>query len=87
MNSQVQSVVQKLFPQSQDSYITTRVGITIPPSHCNAEDNRFVQRHYFNHKGIKSLWEDGDNLIDFHLVSNLEAMLREFLILILLFYY
>ncbi|GJV39207.1 hypothetical protein Tco_1417647 [Tanacetum coccineum] len=24
----------------QDSYITTRVGITIPPSHSNAEDNR-----------------------------------------------
>ncbi|GJU06277.1 hypothetical protein Tco_1122707 [Tanacetum coccineum] len=24
---------------SQDSYITTRVGITIPPSHSNAEDN------------------------------------------------
>ncbi|GKF86380.1 hypothetical protein Tco_0254207, partial [Tanacetum coccineum] len=23
----------------QDSYITTRVGITIPPSHSNAEDN------------------------------------------------
>ncbi|GJT28169.1 hypothetical protein Tco_0908444, partial [Tanacetum coccineum] len=28
------------FPLSkQDSYITTRVGITIPPSHSNAEDN------------------------------------------------
>ncbi|GJR54172.1 hypothetical protein Tco_1404693 [Tanacetum coccineum] len=26
----------------QDSYITTRVGITIPPSHSNAEDNRNV---------------------------------------------
>ncbi|GJT95365.1 hypothetical protein Tco_1090883 [Tanacetum coccineum] len=25
---------------SQDSYIMTRVGITIPPSHSNAEDNR-----------------------------------------------
>ncbi|GJV53062.1 hypothetical protein Tco_1448803 [Tanacetum coccineum] len=25
---------------SQDSYITTRVGITIPPSYSNAEDNR-----------------------------------------------
>ncbi|GKG05497.1 hypothetical protein Tco_0325583 [Tanacetum coccineum] len=25
---------------SQDSYITTRVGITIPPSYINAEDNR-----------------------------------------------
>ncbi|GKF82402.1 hypothetical protein Tco_0244058, partial [Tanacetum coccineum] len=23
----------------QDSYITTRVGITIPPSHSNAKDN------------------------------------------------
>ncbi|GJR08967.1 hypothetical protein Tco_0791619 [Tanacetum coccineum] len=35
----------KLVPKScslskQDSYITTRVGITIPPSHSNAEDNR-----------------------------------------------
>ncbi|GJT16851.1 hypothetical protein Tco_0875557 [Tanacetum coccineum] len=34
----------KLVPKScslskQDSYITTRVGITIPPSHSNAEDN------------------------------------------------
>ncbi|GJU82729.1 hypothetical protein Tco_1285094 [Tanacetum coccineum] len=27
---------------SQDSYITTRVGITIPPSYSNAEDNRTV---------------------------------------------
>ncbi|GJZ16730.1 hypothetical protein Tco_0552853 [Tanacetum coccineum] len=27
---------------SQDSYITTRVGITIPPSHSNAEDNRYI---------------------------------------------
>ncbi|GKC80182.1 hypothetical protein Tco_1130956, partial [Tanacetum coccineum] len=35
----------KLVPNScslsnQDSYITTRVGITIPPSYSNAEDNR-----------------------------------------------
>ncbi|GJW70228.1 hypothetical protein Tco_0127145 [Tanacetum coccineum] len=37
--------------------------------------------------GIKSLREDGDNLIDFRLNSNLEAMLREFLVLILLFSY
>ncbi|GKF76264.1 hypothetical protein Tco_0225708, partial [Tanacetum coccineum] len=34
----------KLVPKScssssQDSYITIRVGITIPPSHSNAEDN------------------------------------------------
>ncbi|GKA09821.1 hypothetical protein Tco_0689254 [Tanacetum coccineum] len=29
------------FQSSQDSYITTRVGITIPPSHSNAEDNRW----------------------------------------------
>ncbi|GJT35613.1 hypothetical protein Tco_0926032 [Tanacetum coccineum] len=27
--------------RKQDSYITTRVGITIPPSHSNAEDNRW----------------------------------------------
>ncbi|GJR62884.1 hypothetical protein Tco_1505046 [Tanacetum coccineum] len=36
----------KLVPKScslskQDSYITTRVGITIPPSYSNAEDNRY----------------------------------------------
>ncbi|GJS70176.1 hypothetical protein Tco_0703017 [Tanacetum coccineum] len=31
-------------------------------------------------KGIQSLREDGDNLIDFCLISNLEAMLREFLL-------
>ncbi|GJZ37026.1 hypothetical protein Tco_0583217 [Tanacetum coccineum] len=37
--------------------------------------------------GLKSLREDGDNLIDFRLTSNLEAMLREFLVLILLFSY
>ncbi|GJT94125.1 hypothetical protein Tco_1082970 [Tanacetum coccineum] len=33
----------------QDSYITTRVGITIPPSDSNAEDNRFqavIKRSY-----------------------------------------
>ncbi|GJZ24541.1 hypothetical protein Tco_0562000 [Tanacetum coccineum] len=34
---------------SQDSYITTRVGITIPPSYSNAKDNRFFKT-YFNHK-------------------------------------
>ncbi|GKA46073.1 hypothetical protein Tco_0738869 [Tanacetum coccineum] len=33
---------QVLFLSKQDSYITTRVGITIPPSHSNAEDNRFT---------------------------------------------
>ncbi|GJY26938.1 hypothetical protein Tco_0401664 [Tanacetum coccineum] len=38
-----------------------------------------------NHVGIKSLREDGDNLKDFRQISNLEAMLREFLVLILLF--
>ncbi|GJS11989.1 hypothetical protein Tco_0368785 [Tanacetum coccineum] len=36
----------------QDSYITTRVGITIPPSHSNAEDNRFFQ-DIFNHKVVR----------------------------------
>ncbi|GJR20266.1 zinc knuckle CX2CX4HX4C containing protein [Tanacetum coccineum] len=35
-------------------------------------------------EGIKSLREDGDNLKDFRQISNLEAMLMEFLILILL---
>ncbi|GJU48862.1 hypothetical protein Tco_1218417 [Tanacetum coccineum] len=38
----------KLVPKScslsnQDSYITTRVGIIIPPSHSNAEDNRWYR--------------------------------------------
>ncbi|GJY49508.1 hypothetical protein Tco_0439464 [Tanacetum coccineum] len=33
--------VPKVFHYSQDSYITTRVGIIIPPSHSNAEDNRW----------------------------------------------
>ncbi|GKF17946.1 hypothetical protein Tco_0062864, partial [Tanacetum coccineum] len=28
----------------QDNYITIRVGITIPPSHSNAEDNREKDR-------------------------------------------
>ncbi|GJT71543.1 hypothetical protein Tco_1030829 [Tanacetum coccineum] len=32
-------------------------------------------------EGIKSLQEDGDNLIDFCLISNLEVMLMEFLVL------
>ncbi|GJZ16913.1 hypothetical protein Tco_0553036 [Tanacetum coccineum] len=36
-------------------------------------------------KGIKSLWEDEDNLKDFRQISNLKAMLREFLVLIPLF--
>ncbi|GJT43278.1 hypothetical protein Tco_0951993 [Tanacetum coccineum] len=36
-------------------------------------------------KGIKSLREDEDNLKDFRQISNLDAMLREFLVLILLF--
>ncbi|GJR12800.1 hypothetical protein Tco_0795452 [Tanacetum coccineum] len=47
----------KLVPKScslskQDSYITTRVGITIPPSYSNAEDNRFFKT-YFNHKVVR----------------------------------
>ncbi|GJU84488.1 reverse transcriptase domain-containing protein [Tanacetum coccineum] len=36
-------------------------------------------------KGIKSLREDGDNLKDFRQILNLKAMLKEFLVLILLF--
>ncbi|GJT01851.1 hypothetical protein Tco_0823020 [Tanacetum coccineum] len=36
----VQSWSSKVILSKQDSYITTRVGITIPPSHSNAEDNR-----------------------------------------------
>ncbi|GKB67906.1 putative reverse transcriptase, RNA-dependent DNA polymerase [Tanacetum coccineum] len=38
-----------------------------------------------NHVGIKSLREDEDNLKDFRLISNIKAMLMEFLVLILLF--
>ncbi|GJT34886.1 retrovirus-related pol polyprotein from transposon TNT 1-94 [Tanacetum coccineum] len=38
-----------------------------------------------NDQGIKSLREDGDNLKDFRQISNLEAMFKEFLVLILLF--
>ncbi|GJT99763.1 hypothetical protein Tco_1110102 [Tanacetum coccineum] len=34
----------------QDSYITTRVGITIPPSHSNAEDNRHNMKCCKRHK-------------------------------------
>ncbi|GJR52035.1 hypothetical protein Tco_1402556 [Tanacetum coccineum] len=40
MNSQSQSQFQSVSLSSQDSYITTKVGITIPPSYINAEDNR-----------------------------------------------
>ncbi|GJR60595.1 retrovirus-related pol polyprotein from transposon TNT 1-94 [Tanacetum coccineum] len=32
-------ISKKPVPECQDSYIMTRVGITIPPSHSNAEDN------------------------------------------------
>ncbi|GJR15920.1 hypothetical protein Tco_0798572 [Tanacetum coccineum] len=41
-NEQSSSKLFKSCPSlsKQDSYITTRVGITIPPSHSNAEDNR-----------------------------------------------
>ncbi|GJZ02818.1 hypothetical protein Tco_0520779 [Tanacetum coccineum] len=35
-------VNQNCSSSSQDNYITTRVGITIPPSYSNAEDNRSV---------------------------------------------
>ncbi|GJW94828.1 hypothetical protein Tco_0174500 [Tanacetum coccineum] len=42
----------------QDSYITTRVGITIPPSHSHAEDNRldqsYVQQNGGSTQGITS---------------------------------
>ncbi|GKB26572.1 hypothetical protein Tco_0865973, partial [Tanacetum coccineum] len=40
ITAQVQSWYQKFVLSSQDSYIKTRVGITIPPSYINAEDNR-----------------------------------------------
>ncbi|GJS49432.1 hypothetical protein Tco_0599553 [Tanacetum coccineum] len=39
MNSQVQSCSKSCSLSKQDNYITTRVGITIPPSNSNAEDN------------------------------------------------
>ncbi|GJZ07654.1 hypothetical protein Tco_0541447 [Tanacetum coccineum] len=42
-DSQVQSRYQKLFLSKQDSYITTRVGITIHLFHSKAEDNRVLK--------------------------------------------
>ncbi|GJR29370.1 putative ribonuclease H-like domain-containing protein [Tanacetum coccineum] len=33
----------------QDSYITTRVGITIPPSYSNAKDNRDLRKEALHH--------------------------------------
>ncbi|GJS31847.1 hypothetical protein Tco_0492467 [Tanacetum coccineum] len=39
MNVEVQAGSKSCSSSSQDSYIMTRVGITIPPSHSNAEDN------------------------------------------------
>ncbi|GJY65612.1 helicase [Tanacetum coccineum] len=53
--------------------------------HENPEARRQLSRPA--RLGIKSLREDRDNLIDFRQFSNLEAMLREFLVLIILFPY
>ncbi|GJW56594.1 hypothetical protein Tco_0103325 [Tanacetum coccineum] len=41
----------------QDSYITTRVGITIPPSYSNAEDNRM--EHINENVGQDTRSQDG----------------------------
>ncbi|GJZ76460.1 hypothetical protein Tco_0641132 [Tanacetum coccineum] len=37
-------LVPKVFPLAVRHYITTRVGITIPPSYSNAEDNRIKKK-------------------------------------------
>ncbi|GKE98103.1 hypothetical protein Tco_0021454, partial [Tanacetum coccineum] len=39
MNRQFKAGSKSCSSSSQDSYIMTRVGITIPPSYSNAEDN------------------------------------------------
>ncbi|GJX76007.1 retrovirus-related pol polyprotein from transposon TNT 1-94 [Tanacetum coccineum] len=38
-----------------------------------------LRRNHYSYDGIKSLREDEDNLKDFGLISNIEAMLKEFL--------
>ncbi|GKG07249.1 hypothetical protein Tco_0330218, partial [Tanacetum coccineum] len=55
-------LVPKVVPlSSQDSYITTKVGITIPPSYSNAEDNWYINTKSENQKIYKK------NLLDMSL--------------------
>ncbi|GJW64598.1 hypothetical protein Tco_0116482 [Tanacetum coccineum] len=59
--------------------------IPLGPVHDKDKSLREKEQNYdipLNDSGIKSLREDRDNLIDFSLISNLEAMLREFLVLL-----
>ncbi|GKG11565.1 hypothetical protein Tco_0342965 [Tanacetum coccineum] len=52
-------LVPKVVPySSQDSYITTRVGITIPPSYSNAEDNMQINTKSENQKISKKILLD-----------------------------
>ncbi|GJX91842.1 hypothetical protein Tco_0345168 [Tanacetum coccineum] len=64
MKSSVQSLVSKSCSSSnQDSYITTRVGITIPPSYSNAKDNR-CSNDVLNHKLIADIEQRHHDPVD-----------------------
>ncbi|GJZ72753.1 hypothetical protein Tco_0636899 [Tanacetum coccineum] len=72
------TIIEGLIQSYSDITSSTAIGVAVKgfqPSKNSTLDLR----------GIKSLREDGDNLKDFLQISNLEAMLREFLVLILLF--
>ncbi|GJT61312.1 putative ribonuclease H-like domain-containing protein [Tanacetum coccineum] len=48
-------------PNASDSYITTRVGITIPPSYSNAEDNR--KKSWGSNIGDSGNTRDGGKIV------------------------
>ncbi|GJT89364.1 hypothetical protein Tco_1071081 [Tanacetum coccineum] len=61
--------------------ITHREDEALPLGRMNgARFKAMIRKELEGQKGLKSLREDEDNLIDFRLISNLEAMLREFLV-------
>ncbi|GJZ69343.1 hypothetical protein Tco_0632893 [Tanacetum coccineum] len=87
--SEIEGIIDYLKPTSYDGFIDLD----------EDEYNKRIQKLRGNYRdqldsqscgnldesatGIKSLQEDGDNLKDFCQISNLEAMLKEFLVLIL----
>ncbi|GJU80449.1 reverse transcriptase domain-containing protein [Tanacetum coccineum] len=71
-------IMDKEFQEREEMRLTRRNSFLGPPSGLKGLLH-MLNATVIPTKGIKSLPEDIDNLIDFRLISNLEAMLREFL--------
>ncbi|GKA33882.1 hypothetical protein Tco_0720311 [Tanacetum coccineum] len=57
---QFQSWFQKVFLSNKKLHHGQRVGITIPPSHSNAEDKQYLPLHFISDHESKKTWRERD---------------------------